>query len=329
MHDRHVTRGEPARTGRAARRELAGLVGALGCVGGAGCRPVSPARVPTTSTWQKPTGGRSRGRERDDNGQPQRPDDRDPDRRRRHLGRGVEQAPARHLVLRPRLHDHGRGRERHHLRRRRPGNPRVPRLPDRAADRAVELPRGRLPAAQRRAADRRPARSLGRGDHLPHLHPREHAQAVPRGIPLRRPPDGHPRLGRRRPFDLLPRGQGHLRPRDPPQADHPADREDADPRRRGAPLQRRHALRLPRQLARLPVQLPVDDVEDGRAPLRGQPDSRKGDGRAVHPARRPRAELLDGGACASSAPRTSTPTRPARRPVPPFTARCTAGRTRP
>ena len=148
------------------------------------------------------------------------------------------------------------------------GDPRVPRLPDRAADKAVDLPRGRLSPAQRRAADRGPRLdNWVRGDHLPHLHPREHAQEVPRRFPLRRPPDGHPRLGHRRPFDLLPGREGHLRPRSPPQADHPADREDADARRGRPPLQRRHAVRLPRQLTRFPVQLPVDDVEDAGAAL--------------------------------------------------------------
>ena len=31
--------------------------------------------------------------------------------------------------------------------------------------------------------------------HAPHVHPREHAQAVRRRVPLRRPPDGHVRVG--------------------------------------------------------------------------------------------------------------------------------------
>ena len=46
--------------------------------------------------------------------------------------------------------------QRHHLHRRRRGHPALPRLPDRAARREVELPRGLLPAHLRRAADARP-----------------------------------------------------------------------------------------------------------------------------------------------------------------------------
>ena len=51
--------------------------------------------------------------------------------------------------------------------------------------------------------------AVGARHHVPHVHPRERAQAVPRGLPLRRPPDGHARLGRRRAVDVLPRRQGH------------------------------------------------------------------------------------------------------------------------
>ena len=134
-------------------------------------------------------------------------------------------------------------------------------------------------------------RRVGPRHHVPHVHPRERAQALPRGLPLRRPPHGHARLGRRRAVDLLPRRQGHRRPREPLQADRPAHRQDAHARRRLPPLQRRHAVRLPRQLARLHRQLPVDAVEGGRAPLRRQPGAGPGPRRAVHPARRPRAEL--------------------------------------
>ena len=208
----------------------------------------------------------------------------------------VVQAPARGLVLRPGLHVDGGLRERHHLPRRRRRHPALPGLSDRAAGRELHLPRGGLPPVERRAAQR--PSSIDVWDHeitLPHLHPRERTQAVPRGLPLRRPPDGDAGLGRRRPVDLLPRRQGHLRPRVPQQADHPPHRQDADPGRRRPPLQRGHALRLPRQLARLHLELPVDDVEGRRAPLRGRPGAGPGPRRPVHPPRRPRAELLDHG----------------------------------
>ncbi len=94
-------------------------------------------------------------------------------------------------------------------------------------------------------------RSVEARDHLPHVHPRERTEAVPRGVPLRRPPDGDAGVGRGRALDLLPRRQGHLRSGIPLQADHPPHREDAHPGRCRPPLQRRHALRLPGQLARL------------------------------------------------------------------------------
>ena len=51
--------------------------------------------------------------------------------------------------------------ERHHRPRRRGRHPALPRLPDRAAGRALDLPRGRLPPHPRRAAHRRSSSSRG------------------------------------------------------------------------------------------------------------------------------------------------------------------------
>ena len=56
-----------------------------------------------------------------------------------------------------RLRQHRLDQERHHLHRRRRGHPALPRLPDRAARREVDVPRGLLPADLRRAADRGPS----------------------------------------------------------------------------------------------------------------------------------------------------------------------------
>ena len=53
------------------------------------------------------------------------------------------------------------------------GHPRVPRLPDRAARREVDLPRGRLPAGPRRAAHPGAARRVDARDHDPHVRARE------------------------------------------------------------------------------------------------------------------------------------------------------------
>ena len=63
----------------------------------------------------------------------------------------------RRLHLRPRLHLHGLLRKPDHLHRRRQGHPALPRLSDRPAGRELQLPRGLLPAAERRAAERRGA----------------------------------------------------------------------------------------------------------------------------------------------------------------------------
>ncbi len=63
--------------------------------------------------------------------------------------------------LRPGVHEHRLVSQLDHLHRRRRRHPAAPRLSDRAAVRALELPRGRLPADQRRAAERSRARRAG------------------------------------------------------------------------------------------------------------------------------------------------------------------------
>ena len=131
------------------------------------------------------------------------------------------------------------------------GHPALPGLPHRGAGRALHLPRGGLPPPARRAAHRGGVRRLAPRDHVPHLHPRERTQAVPRGLPLRRPSHGDARIRGGRAVDLLPRRQGDLRPGSPPSPDHPAHRQDAHAGRRRPPLLGGHALRLPRQLPRL------------------------------------------------------------------------------
>ena len=95
--------------------------------------------------------------------------------------------------LRPRLHEHGLVQEPDHVHRRRQGHPQLPRLPDRAARGAEQLPRDRLPAPERRAADQGAVRRLGGQGHDPHLRPRER-QGPDGGLPLRRAPDGDARL---------------------------------------------------------------------------------------------------------------------------------------
>ena len=135
-------------------------------------------------------------------------------------------------------------------------------------------------------------RRVGARDHLPHVRARER-QDVHAGLPLRRPPDGHADGLGRRAVDVLPRRPQHRRRRQPAHADRPDDRQDADPRRLVVPARAGQAVRLPRQRPRLHRQLPLDAVQDERAEVRGRRAAGQGARRAVHPARRPRAELLD------------------------------------
>ena len=191
----------------------------------------------------------------DDHRQPHRQDLRGPDRGRhdpRHRA-AQDQGRRRRLRahdLRPGVHEHGVVSLVDHLHRRRQGDPRVPRLPDRAARREVHLPRGRLPADQRRAPDADGARRVDAPDHDAHVRAREH-QGVHAGLPLRRAPDGDAAGVGRRALDLLPGGQPDQGPGAARHAGRAADREDADARRLLLPPQPRHAVRLSGQRPQL------------------------------------------------------------------------------
>ena len=65
---------------------------------------------------------------------------------------------------------------------------------------------------------------------------------------------------------FYPESQATPGPRGPAPADHPDDRQDADPRRLGVPSRPGQAVRLPRQRLLLRRELPVDAVQDERAP---------------------------------------------------------------
>ena len=183
--------------------------------------------------------------------QPHRPDLRAADRGR-HRPRdrtAPDQGRSRRIradVLRPGVHEHRLVPQLDHLHRRRGGHPPAPRLPDRAALRALVLPGGRLPADQRPTCrTQTELRGLDRRDHDPHLRARER-QGLHAGVPLRREPDGHARGLGRRALDLLPRREQdprRARPRDP---DHPSAGQDADARRLRLPPQHGPAIRLSR-----------------------------------------------------------------------------------
>ena len=128
--------------------------------------------------------------------------------------------------------------------------------------------------------------------HHAHHGAREH-QEVHGGVHLRRAPDGRVHQHRRRDVDLLSGRQADLQCRIAAQADPPADRENADHRRLRLSPQHRPPLRLPRQRPQLHRQLPEHAVQDDRGEVPAEPEARARPRRAVHPARRSRAELLD------------------------------------
>ena len=182
--------------------------------------------------------------------------------------------------------------ELHHRPRRRERHPALPRLPDRAAGREVDLPRGGLPAHPRRAARPRSSSSTWKHDITYHTYIHENVRKrFLEGFHY----DAHP-------MGMLVSAIAAL------STFYPEAGEIHDPENRYKQIVRLiakmptlaaachrfsvgHAVRLPRQLARLHRELPVDAVEDRRAALRRQPRPRPGARRAVHPPRRPRAEL--------------------------------------
>ena len=124
------------------------------------------------------------------------------------------------------------------------------------------------------------------------------------------------------------RRQAHRRPRGALHGGDQDDRQGPDPGRLRLPPQHGAPLRLSRQRPALPRELPLDDVQDDRGQLRARPAAGEGSGHPVHPARRPRAELLNQRGPRRRTPQASIPTRPWRPGWRRCTARCTAGPTR-
>ena len=136
------------------------------------------------------------------------------------------------------------------------------------------------------------ARRVDARGHDPHLRAREH-QELHAGLPLRRAPDGDAARLDRRPLDLLSGRQPDQGRGDPLPPDDPADGEDADAGGVLLPPQHGAAVRLSGQRPALSRQLPVDALQDDRAQVRARSSPRARARRALHPPRRPRAELLD------------------------------------
>ena len=99
--------------------------------------------------------------------------------------------------------------------------------------------------------------------------------------------------------------------------------------RLGLPARAGQAVRLPGQRAELHRELPLDAVQDERAEVRRRRAPGQGARRAVHPARRPRAELLDQRGALRRLEPGGPVLRDRGRRSPRSTARCTAAPTRP
>ena len=219
-------------------------------------------------------------------------------------------------------------RSRDHLHRRRHGHPRTPRLPDRAALRALDLPRGRLPADLRRAADRAAARPLDPRHHPPHLRARGPQEVHSRASATTRTRWGccSPRSARSRPSTPTP--SRSTTPKSAHMAARPADRQGADAGRLRLPPQHRPALRLPGQRSQLLRELPAHDVQDDRAEYEPEPGARRGRSTCSSSCTPTTSRTAPPTRCAASAPRTSTRTRPSPPASRRSTGRCTAAPTR-
>ena len=238
----------------------------------------------------------------------------------------VEHRP-RHL--RPRLRQHRVVRVGDHLHRRRRGHPALPRLPDRPARRAVDVPRDQLPADLRRAAD------AGRSSTSSTTKIRRHTLLHE---DMKRFFDGFPRDAHPMPV-LSSRGLARCRPStrtrcDPFDEDAgraldlPAAGEAADDR--GLRLQEvdRAAVPLPGQLARPRRELPADDVRlPGRA-VRGRPGGRARRSTCCSSCTPTTSRTARPRRCGWSARRRRTCSRRSRPASTRCSGRCTAARTR-
>ena len=217
--------------------------------------------------------------------------------------------------------------ERDHLHRRRCRHPALPRLRDRRPREQLDLPRGRLAAHLRAAADRRRARRVLREGAPPHPAARR-PQALLLGAAAHRAPDVGAVVGGLGALDLLRGLARPAQPRDGRALDHPAAGQAAGHRRLRAQEGARPGVPLPRQLAELHRELPQAQLRQPRRAVRGRPGAREGARPAADPARGPRAERLHRDRPPRRLDRAPTSSRPSRPASTPSTARCTAAPTR-
>ena len=126
---------------------------------------------------------------------------------------------------------------------------RVPRLSDRAAGRAVDLPRGRLPADARRAADRRRSWTSGCTTSPTTRSSTRTCKQFMEGFRYDAHPMGMLMASVSALSTFYPEASDIGDPDNRASADRPDDRQDADPRRLRLPPRAGQAVRLPGQRA--------------------------------------------------------------------------------
>ena len=207
------------------------------------------------------------------------------------------------------------------------GRPRVPRLSDRAARRAVDATSRSPTCSSTASCPTRSSSTSGRTRSRSTRSCTRTSSSFMQGFRY----DAHPMgmllasVGALSTF--YPDANADPRPGDPLPPDHPADREDADAGGVRLPPQHGAAVRLSGQRPALPRQLPLDAVQDDRAQVRAGSAARAGAGHPLHPARRPRAELLDERGARGRLLAGRSRTRRSRPASPRSTARCTAAPT--
>ena len=178
------------------------------------------------------------------------------------------------------------------LHRRRQRYPALSRIRHCRAGRELHISAGRLSADQRRAAHSGAGVSLAGRAPLPHVDLREH-QEVHGRLPLRCASDGHAGEHGGRAFHVLSRFQERARCRDAESLHLSLDRQNADHRRLCLPPPQGPALSLSGARPQLHRELHEHAVEAQPSEVPDQSGAGARAGRAVHSARRSRAELLD------------------------------------
>ena len=197
-----------------------------------------------------------------------------------------------HFTYDPGYTSTGQLRIQDHLYRRRQGRAAASRLSDRGARRAQRLHGGLLPAAQRRAADRRAEEEVRARHHLPHDAARTDPVFLPRLPPRRAPDGGHVRRGRRA-VGVLSRQHRHQRRAPAHGRVLSPDREDADDRGQRLQIFDRPAVPVSAERPELRRELPLHDVRGAVREVQGRSGRGARGGPHLHPACRPRAKRLD------------------------------------